>query len=59
VIIVALHEDPRIRLVGSLVASETGAVNEIDPTTLEIGTPVRVIFQRLTDEIHLPRWTPV
>ena len=56
VIIVALEEDPSIRLVGNLVTSETGAINEIDPATIEIGTPVRVVFQRISDEIYLPRW---
>ena len=56
VILVALDEDPRIRLVGNLVASEGGAIDEVDPRSVEIGAPVRVIFQRLNDEIHLPRW---
>ena len=56
VILVALDEDPTIRMVGNLVASEDGAIDEVDPHAVEIGTPVRVVFQRLTDEIHLPRW---
>lgn len=56
VILVALDEDPTIRMVGNLVASEDGAIDEVDPHTVEIGTPVRVVFQRLNDEIHLPRW---
>ena len=56
VILVALDEDPHIRMVGNLVASEGGAIDEIDPRALEIGTPVRVVFDRLSDEIHLPRW---
>ncbi len=56
VILVALDEDPHIRMVGNLVASEGGAIDEVDPGTLEIGTPVRVVFERLSDEIHLPRW---
>ena len=56
VILVALDEDPRIRMVGNLVASEGGAIDEVDPRSVEIGAPVRVIFQRLNNEIHLPRW---
>ena len=56
VILVALAEDPAIRLVGNLVASEGGEVNEIDPATIEIGTPVRVIFDRDEPEFPLPRW---
>ncbi len=56
VIVVALDEDPTIRLVGNLVTSEGGAINEIDPETIEIGAPVRVVFERVTEEVSLPRW---
>lgn len=56
VILVALDEDPTIRLVGNLVASEKGAINEVDPASIEIGAPVRVVFQRANEEIALPRW---
>ncbi len=56
VILVALDEDPTIRLVGNLVASENGAINEVDPASIEIGAPVRVVFQRANEEIALPRW---
>ena len=59
VILVALDEDPTIRLVGNLVAREGGAINEVDPATIEIGAPVRVVFERLSDEISLPRWVRV
>ncbi len=57
VIIVALDEDPTIRLVGNLVASAGGPIDEIDPDTIEIGSAVRVAFERVTDEISMPRWT--
>ena len=43
-IVVELDEDPTIRFVGNLVASADGAINEIDPATIEIGEPVRVVF---------------
>jgi uncharacterized OB-fold protein len=56
VIVVALDEDPTIRLIGNLVTSEGGAINEIDPETIEIGAPVRVVFERVTEEVSLPRW---
>jgi uncharacterized OB-fold protein len=56
VILVALDEDPRVRLVGNLVRSAAGAINEIDPRAIEIGAPVRVVFERVSDEFHLPRW---
>lgn len=56
VILVALDEDPTIRLVGNLVASEDGDIDEVDPAAIEIGAPVRVVFQRVADEIFLPRW---
>jgi uncharacterized OB-fold protein len=56
VVLVALEEDPRVRLVGNLVAREGGEPNEIDPTTIVIGTPVRVVFDRAEPEFPLPRW---
>lgn len=54
-IIVALDDDPSIRFVGNLVATPDGAINEIDPTTIVIGEPVRVVFQTVAD-VALPRW---
>lgn len=55
VIVVALAEDPTIRLVGNLVTRDDGPINEIDPATIEIGAPVRIVFARV-DDVHLPRW---
>ena len=54
-IIVALDEDPTIRFVGNLVTSADGAINEIDPATIAIGEPVRVVFHQI-DDVSLPRW---
>ncbi len=54
-IIVELEEDPSIRIVGNLIADETAAINSIDPTTIRIGEPVRVVFQQV-DDVTLPRW---
>ena len=55
VIVVALEEDPTIRMVGNLVESADGPINAIDPATLEIGEPVHVVFAPVED-VHLPRW---
>ena len=54
-ITVALDEDPRLRLVGNLVARPDGPINEVDPATIRIGEPVRVVFQQVED-VFLPRW---
>ncbi len=56
VILVALAEDPTIRLVGNLVARAGGPINEIDPSEIEIGSAVRVVFEKIDDAISLPRW---
>jgi uncharacterized protein len=56
VIVVALDEDPLIRLVGNLVNSEDGPINEVNPDTIRIGEPVRVVFQRIAEGVALPRW---
>ncbi len=55
VIAVELDEDPTLRLIGNLVASADGAINEVDPHTIEIGEPVRVVFAKVED-VYLPRW---
>ena len=56
VILVALEEDPTVRLVGNLLPAEGAAINAQDPGTIRIGTSVRVLFERVSDEIVLPRW---
>jgi uncharacterized OB-fold protein len=55
VIVVTLDEDPTLRMVGNLLARADGAINEVDPATIEIGAPVRVVFQRVED-VTLPQW---
>jgi uncharacterized OB-fold protein len=56
VILVALEEDPSVRLVGNLVARPGGGIGEVDPARIRIGAQVCVSFEPVTDEIHLPRW---
>jgi uncharacterized OB-fold protein len=58
VIVVALDEDPTVRLVGNLV-DDHGSLTGIDPESIVIGEPVRVVFDPVTDEIAMPRWTRV
>ena len=55
VIAVELDEDPSLRVVGNLVRSADGAINEVDPHGIEIGEPVRVVFAKVED-VYLPRW---
>lgn len=56
VVIVEVDEDPTIRFCGNLVASADGPIGEIDPSTIEIGEPVRVVFPPAVDGVVLPRW---
>jgi len=53
VIVVALDEDPTIRMVGNLVTGPDGTIDEIDPATIEIGQAVRVVF---APDFSVPRW---
>jgi uncharacterized OB-fold protein len=55
VIVVALDEEPSIRLVGNLVASAEAPLNSVDPHSIEIGEPVQVVFSPVED-MFLPRW---
>jgi hypothetical protein len=45
-------------MVGNLVASPHGPINEVDPATIRIGEPVQVVFQQVEDVV-LPRWMRV
>jgi uncharacterized OB-fold protein len=56
VVVVALDEDPTIRLVGNLVTAADAPLNSVDPSTVEIGQPVTVVFAPV-DDVFLPRWT--
>ena len=58
VVVVALDEDPTLRVVGNLLATEEGTINETDPATIRIGEPVRVVFQAV-DGVAVPRWVRV
>jgi len=56
VISVALDTDPSIRLIGNLLKDEDGDINDYAYEDLEIGTPVKVLFRKMSDEITLPFW---
>lgn len=44
-----------VRFVGNLVAGPDAEINSIDPSTITIGEPVRVVFTHV-DDVTLPRW---
>ena len=56
VVLVSLDEDPTLRLVGNLVTDADAPINSVDPTTLQIGSAVRVVFAQVGDDVVLPRW---
>lgn len=64
VIVVELVEDPTVRMVGNLVASEHQPLNSVDPYSIRIGDTVRVVFARIGNGdpasgdtgVTLPRW---
>jgi hypothetical protein len=56
VIVVALDEDPTVRIVGNLVSRAGAPINEIDPASIQIGEAVQAVFDAVSDEIALPRW---
>jgi hypothetical protein len=56
VVLVALEEDPRVRLAGNLVAGPGAPLASIDPATIRIGEPVRAIFEPLAGDVVVPRW---
>jgi len=48
VVLVELEEDATLRMLGNVL--------DCPPEEIEIGMPVQVDFQQLTDEITLPQW---
>jgi uncharacterized OB-fold protein len=60
VITVTLAEKPSLRMVGNLVTGPGADINSVDPSTIEIGEPVRVVFTacRRPDggQVWLPQW---
>jgi uncharacterized protein len=56
VVVVELEEEPAIRFTGNLVATPDGALNQVDPHTVEIGETVEVCFASAIEGIVLPRW---
>lgn len=57
VAVIALDEDPALRMVGNLVAAAGAPVNSVDTAAIRIGLPVRVTFAEV-EGVHLPRWVP-
>ena len=55
VIVVALDDDPSIRMVGNLVEGPDAPLNSVDPHRIEIGEPVQVVFSPV-DDMVIPRW---
>lgn len=56
VIVVELDEDPTLRLVGNLVREAGAPLDSVEPHSVEIGARVRVVFDRINEEVTLPRW---
>jgi uncharacterized OB-fold protein len=60
VVTVALEEDPTLRLVGNVLDTPDGPINQVDPTTLRIGEPLSAVFVTMVgqdgSEVAVPRW---
>lgn len=60
VVIVEVDEDPTVRFVGNLVETPDGPLDEVDPGTVRIGEPIRVVFPAPVDDgrgpVVIPRW---
>jgi uncharacterized OB-fold protein len=56
VVVVALDEDPTLRIIGNLVADADAPINSVDPASITIGEPIRVVFQPAGEGVVLPRW---
>ncbi len=55
--VVLVDLDEGVRIMSNLVKDEPGFPS-VDPDTVKIGMPVKIVFDDVTDEITLPRVTP-
>lgn len=56
VIVVALEEDPLIRMVGNLVEQPQGPINQMRSDRIRIGARVKAVFSEGPGGLRLPRW---
>ena len=54
--IVELDDEPGIRFCGNVVDTPDGALDQVDPHSLEIGAAVEVCFAPEVEGIAMPRW---
>jgi uncharacterized OB-fold protein len=59
VIVVALEEDPTLRMVGNLIPAAGGSIGDFGASSIEIGAAVKVVFQVVGGELELPSWVLV
>ncbi|NBM20805.1 Zn-ribbon domain-containing OB-fold protein, partial [Streptomyces sp. GC420] len=56
VVVVELAEEPRLRLVGNVVAARDAPPNSVPPGRLRIGAPVKAVFTEIAPGVTGPRW---
>jgi uncharacterized protein len=56
VVVVALEEDPSIRMAGNLVAEPGGTINQVKPDQIRIGARVKAVFSEGPGGLQLPHW---
>jgi uncharacterized OB-fold protein len=59
IVIVALEEEPRLRIAGNVLTAPGAAINSVDVATLKIDQRVKVSFEKVADDVSLPRWVLV
>ncbi len=59
IVYVELEDHLPIRVAGNLVALPGAAINSVPSGSITIGQRVRVVFEKITDDVTLPRWMPV
>jgi len=56
---IELEDQPGVRMTGNLVASADGEINSLPHDQVKIGLRVKAVFADLSDDVTMPRWTPV
>ncbi|MGE0388026.1 MAG: Zn-ribbon domain-containing OB-fold protein [Gammaproteobacteria bacterium] len=58
VIVAELAEDPRLPLVGNILAAPDASIDSLEPASLRIGMPLAVTFREVAPGVTLPMWLP-
>jgi uncharacterized OB-fold protein len=59
IVYVELEDHPGLRMAGNLVLALGQPINSVPQERVRVGLRVKVVFERMAEDVMLPRWMPV